>query len=122
MPNNICTRTHCWHEFEKAGMLKNITLNVLSTWRNRRGVYALHIDHEWLYIGSTKDFLKRIIGNHFCGIGGNTTKRINREVIIDEEIFPRLHVGYFDSDTYRLCEQAKILEFNPKRNLRSSNS
>ena len=75
-------------------------------------VYAMRTRStgEIAYIGSTGSLRRRVFGNYFGGVGGNTTQRLHHHLFAEYQVF-HTDVAWIVTETYRETERYLLGEF-----------
>ena len=101
--------------FETWIPLLNLGVGVLPGHGNISGVYAMRsmATGEILYIGSTKNLRRRVLGNYIGGVGGETTQRLH-ELLFSENWITNLEVAWMATDGYKEKEAELKEEYRRK--------
>jgi len=88
--------------FEKWIPLLSLGVEDLPRHGNISGVYALRstATGEILYIGSTNNLRRRVLGNYIGGVGGETTQRVH-DLLFSEGQITNIEVAWTETDAYK---------------------
>lgn len=78
--------------------------------RSISGVYAIRLaaTGEILYVGSSNNLRRRMLGNYIGGVGGETTQRIHG-LLFSEGQITEVEIAWIELDEYR-DEEAELKE------------
>ena len=85
--------------------LERLAVGDLPKYGDIQAVYAMRSKHgALLYIGSTGNLRRRIFGNYLGGVGGETTKRVNR-LLFSAGAVADIEVAWIETVVYREKER-----------------
>lgn len=95
--------------------LLNLGVGALPVYGSISGVYALRstVTGEILYIGSTNNLRRRILGNYIGGVGGETTQRLH-ELLFSKDWITNVEVAWMETDGYKEKETELKEEYRKK--------
>ena len=67
-------------------------------------------ESDILYIGRTKNFVKRILGGYLAGYGGKKTKKIN-QMLFDEGYIEKASISWILTDKPRIMQKELLAKF-----------
>jgi predicted GIY-YIG superfamily endonuclease len=101
--------------FEKWIPLLSLSVGDLPRHGNISIVYAMRsaATDEIVYIGSSNNLRRRILGNYIGGVGGETTQRVH-ELLFWEGQIAKVEVAWIETGSYKETEEELKQEYGRK--------